>query len=299
MDVHDAILLASGDDMARIKQPMPKKYRVVLGFVGIAAIVIAYSVLSNIQKGRNSQDTTLPNFAQFQQGFTEIIKSRKSELAMLVNPDAPAKPPWIVVDFKATYGRLAKALVWGSFISIIIGILMGCFATVESLFVWSLSFLSKIPPTAMLAVFLVVGVIMKWEQDTMFIMLVGFGITPTLVQSIYLSAKHDLHKDEIDKAYTLGGGNWELIEKVVFPKILPKIIDAIRLTIGPAMVYLIAAEYSLGHEGFGYRIRMQSRMLNMNVVYIYLMILGTTGLLMGQGMILARKLLCPWYGKGK
>ena len=189
--------------------------------------------------------------------------------------------------------------MWGSFISISIGILMGCFATVESLFVWLLSFLSKIPPTAMLAVFLVVGVILKWEQDTMFIMLVGFGITPTLIQSIYLSAKHDLHKDEIDKAYTLGAGNWELIERVVFPKILPKIIDAIRLTIGPAMVYLIAAEYSLGHEGFGYRIRMQGRMLNMNVVYIYLMILGTTGLLMGQSLILFRKLVCPWYGRGK
>ncbi len=294
----DAILLA-GDDMPRIKQPMSRKYRVLLGFVGIAVIVAAYSVLSNIQKNRNPSDTTLPNVSQFQKGLTEIVKPRKSELEILLNPDAPAKPPWIVVDLWATYSRLFKALVWASGISMVLGILMGCFSTIESFFNWSLSFLSKIPPTAMLAVFLVIGVILKWEQGTMFIVLVGFGITPTLTQSIYLAAKHDLHKDEIDKAYTLGASNIEVVWNVVLRKILPKIIDGIRLTIGPAMVYLIAAEYSLGHEGFGYRIRMQGRMLNMNVVYIYLMILGSTGLLMGQSMIYLRKFVCPWYGKGK
>ena len=40
------------------------------------------------------------------------------------------------------------------------------------------------------------------------------------------------------------------------------------------MVFLIAAEYVVGDVGIGYRIRIQSRILNMNVVYIYLIILG-------------------------
>jgi len=295
--VHDATNLSkNGDKMARIKQPMSNRRRIILGIVGIAFIVVGYSVLSNIQKNRNPSDTTIPNLTQFQDGFVEIFKPRKSELEALLNPDAPAKPPWIVVDVWATYSRLFKAMVWASFISVVLGTLMGCYATIESLFSWSLSFLSKIPPTAMLAVFLVIATIFKWDQNMMFIMLVGFGITPTLIQSIYLAAKYDLHKDEIDKAYTLGASNTELIWNVVLRKILPKIIDGIRLTIGPAMVYLIAAEYSLGSEGFGYRIRMQGRMLNMNVVYIYLTFLGMTGLLMGQSMIGIRKLVCPWFG---
>ena len=129
----------------------------------------------------------------------------------------------------------------------------------------------------------------------MFVAMIGFGILPTLTQGIYLSARDDIHEEEVDKAYTLGACNLELILDVVFPQILPKILDAVRLQIGPAMVFLIAAEMLVGQVGLGYQIRMQQRLLHMNIVYNYLLILGVTGLLMDRGMIFLREKLCPWY----
>ncbi len=39
------------------------------------------------------------------------------------------------------------------------------------------------------------------------------------------------------------------------------------------------------------------RILNMNVVYIYLIILGASGLLMDWGLTLLRRKLCPWFGE--
>ena len=48
-----------------------------------------------------------------------------------------------------------------------------------------------------------------------------------------------------------------------FSYVLPKLLEATRLMIGPAMVYLIAAEMLFGDVGFGYRIRIQSKLLNM------------------------------------
>ena len=280
----------------RIKQPMSQKWHILWGMAGIAIVIGIYCYLCYVQKSKNPDDTTIPNIVQFKEGFVEIFKPRQSELAALLNPNAPADPPWIIEDVKSTYGRLFKAMIWGSFLAFVVGVLMGCFEVIEALFQWTLSFLSKVPPTSLLAVFLVISNIVQWDQSMMFIMLVGFGIMPTLTQSIYLAAKNDPHPDEIDKIYTLGASNTEAVWDVVVQKVFPKVIDGIRLTIGPAMVYLIAAEYSLGHEGFGHRIRMQARLLNMNVVYTYIAILGMSGLLLDQSLTWLRRILCPWYG---
>ena len=127
--------------------------------------------------------------------------------------------------------------------------------------------------------------------------MISFGILPTLTQSIYLAAKDDLHVEEINKAYTLGASNLELIWNIVFQKILPKVIDNTLLQIGPAMVFLIAAEMLVGQVGIGFQIRMQQRLLHMNVVYTYLILLGVTGLMMDRAMISLRNRLCPWFGK--
>jgi NitT/TauT family transport system permease protein len=71
------------------------------------------------------------------------------------------------------------------------------------------------------------------------------------------------------------------------------------LVIGPAMVYLIAAEMVVGDVGFGYRIRLQSKLLNMSVVYPYLALLATFGFGMDYTLRWLQRKLCPWYAGGK
>jgi len=63
------------------------------------------------------------------------------------------------------------------------------------------------------------------------------------------------------------------------------------------MVYLIAAEMLCADEGMGYRIRLQSRLLRMEVVYPYLASLAAFGF--GMDYILRRfqAWLCPWFLK--
>ena len=76
---------------------------------------------------------------------------------------------------------------------------------------------------------------------------------------------------------------------------MPKVIDSIRLQIGPAMVFLLAAEMVVGNAGLGYQIRMQSRILNMSVVYVYLAILAIIGLAAEWSLATLRRTLCPWF----
>ncbi len=169
---------------------------------------------------------------------------------------------------------------------------MGAYHWIEAPLSPIIAFLSKIPPTAMMPIyFVLVG-----TDQTMFTTMVGLGVFFSMAQAIYSAVQKDVSDDAIDKAYTLGASDIEILYEVIWKQILPRVIDNIRLQIGPAMIFLLAAEMLVGNAGMGYRIRMEARILNMNVVYIYLIILGLTGLLAERGLLMFRRRVAPWYG---
>lgn len=288
--------------MSRIRQPIGDRWRLVYGLVGIALLCALYECVSYRQHAANPGDTTIPSFSQLAGGVAQVCKPRPNSLAAAFGTDQPEESfwesvgsTWLVRDGVATYGRLVKGLGWGCLLSVVLGVLMGCYEWLAAVLLPPLAFLAKVPGTAMLAVFFtVVGI-----GESMFTAMIGFGVLPTLVQAIYLSAKNELHEEEVNKAYTLGATNFEVIWNVVTRQTLPHVIDSVRLQFGPAMVYLIAAEMLVGEVGIGYQIRVQQRMMNMAVVYDYILLLGATGLLMDRVANLLRGRLCPWYEKLK
>ena len=209
-------------------------------------------------------DRTVPTFRSlYSDGLLRVLRPqglRKDEY-------------WLWEDALATAKRLAAGLLVGVLLSVALGVLMGAYSPVEAFFVPPLSFLAKIPPTAMLAVFFVlVGVNFR-----MYVTMIAFGTLPTLAQTVYQSAKKDVPESLVFKAYTLGASHMELIWNVIYKQILPRLIDAIRLQIGPAMVLLVAAEWMVAGEGFGYRLRLFYQRTDMTVVYVYLILLGWPG----------------------
>jgi len=264
-----------------IRHPIQKRTQIILGVTSVLLLVILYSGLSWRQHRKNPKDTTIPNLSQFVEGWKKMA-----------TPDA-ADEIWIVEDAWATYSRLLLGLAFGVVLAVIIGMAMGCFREAEAFFQPPLGFAAKIPPTAMLAVyFVLVGTEMK-----MYIAMIALGIFPTLAQAIHQAAKKDVSEHAIFKAYTLGASHAEAIWNVVYKQVLPRIIENVRLQIGPAMVFLIAAEWAVADVGFGYRLRIQSRLLSMNVVYTYLAILATTGFLMDWSLSFLRRKMCPWFGE--
>jgi NitT/TauT family transport system permease protein len=285
----------------RVKQPISDVWKISLGIIGIAVLIVGYSWISYRQHLRNPDDTTLPNFGQMVEGIKLATTPEENPLTAAFGLKEESQDwwsrlnrTWLAQDTWATYKRLFLGLMWGCSISIVLGTLLGCYPWLAAKCIPVLSFLAKVPGTAMLAVFFVI----VGTGESMFITMIGFGVLPTLTQAIYLAARDDLHEEEINKAYTLGASNLEVIWNVVFQKILPKVLDNVQLQIGPAMVYLIAAEMLVGEVGMGFRIRSQQRLQHMNVVYDYLILLGITGLLMDRGMVLLRQWLCPWFQKG-
>lgn len=262
-----------------IRKPIQERWRIFLGILSIALLLCGYEWLSYRQHVFNPSDTTIPSFTQMYHG---LIKA--------CTPDATGDI-WLYEDLWATLSRHLMGMGLGVVLSYILGLLMGIFPTVEAFFLPSLSFMAKVPPTAMLAVFFV----LFGTDQTMFIAMIAFGITPILTQTIFQAAKYDVHEELIDKSYTLGASNFEVPLNIITPSILPKILQAIRLSVGPAMVALIAAEYIAASVGLGYRLRIQARLLNMALVYDYVIILGIIGYIMDTMVSWTLKKLCPWF----
>lgn len=233
---------------------------------------------------RDALDRTVPTFRSLY---------RDGLLRVLTPQGLRRDEHWLREDALATTKRLLAGLLVGVLLSVALGILMGAYTPIEAFFVPPLSFLAKIPPTAMLAVFFVlVGVNFR-----MYVTMIAFGILPTLAQTVYQSAKKDVPQSLVFKAYTLGASHMELIWNVIYKQILPRLIDAVRLQIGPAMVLLIAAEWMVAGEGFGYRLRLFYQRTDMTVVYVYLILLGVGGLLADYALIGLRRWICPWFGE--
>ena len=262
-----------------IRKPIKKKWSTALGVLSVLFLFIGYTYLSYRQHMINPNDTTIPSWKQLFRGVKKAVAR-----------DENTRERWIVEDAKATFLRLFLGLFFGVAGAMILGVLMGCVKAVEAFLVPPLSLLAKIPPTAALAVFFV----MVGTGNNMYVMMIAFGVLPTLAQVVYLSVK-DVPEELLNKAYTLGASNCEVIWNIIVRFIFPKLIDAVRLQIGPAMVFLIAAEMVCGDVGFGYRIRLQSRLLNMGVVYPYLGALAAFGFAVDYGLRYFQKKISPWY----
>jgi NitT/TauT family transport system permease protein len=250
----------------------------VLSALSVLLLVVGYTWISHRQHQVNPDDTTIPSWSQLAEGavkFTQLDRKGKR---------------WLVEDSFATGKRLAAGISLGVVFGFIIGMSMGCVPTLEAFLQPPISLLAKVPQTAALAVYFVFfGTGME-----MYVAMIAFGIIPALAVTVYLAIK-DIPSAMLDKAYTLGASHFEIAFEVVFKQVLPKFIDAVRLCIGPAIVFLIAAEMVVGDVGFGYRIRLQFKLTNMNVVYPYLVFLAGFGFLLDHILRLLQAKMCPWY----
>ncbi|MFO1064171.1 MAG: ABC transporter permease subunit [Pirellulales bacterium] len=268
-----------------IRRPISRRLAIILAVISLVVLGSFYELLSLRQTRINEKQMVVPSYTALAKGVVRITAAQGTE-------EKP-KPSWLWEDFRATYWRLLLGITVGVVCSIVLGIAIGCYTFIDAALSPMITFMAKIPPTAMLGVYM----ILFGTHLSAYIALVSLGIIFSMVLSISRAVQTDVTPDQIDKAYTLGASEFEVIIEVVWRQILPRVIDAVRAQIGPAMIYLIAAEAMFGSEGFGYRIRLQSRLSNMDVVYPYLLILGGSGLFFDWGLDQLRRRLCPWFGE--
>ncbi|MFZ6677380.1 ABC transporter permease [Undibacterium sp. Tian12W] len=101
-------------------------------------------------------------------------------------------------------------------------------------------------------------------------------------QSYYISARD------------LGATPWECIQKAVLPMAMPRIADAVVVSISVMWTYITVAEYVNAREGLGQLIQNARRFSAMDQVFAGIIVIIALALVTYQLMRLLKRKLYPW-----
>ena len=154
--------------------------------------------------------------------------------------------------------------------------------------------LSMIPPLAMLPILFVVFGLDELSK----VVLIVFGVAPVIMRDLALRVA-EIPREQIVKAQTLGASTWQIVVRVVLPQMWPRLIDAVRLTLGSAWLFLIAAEAIAATEGLGYRIFLVRRYMAMDVILPYVMWITILAFAMDYALRVLSQRLYPWMQRSE
>ncbi|MCI5208921.1 MAG: ABC transporter permease subunit, partial [Candidatus Electrothrix sp. ATG2] len=128
------------------------------------------------------------------------------------------------------------------------------------------------------------------------IVLIFIGISPLITRDIRL-AVHKLPREQLTKAATLGASQFQLAYRIILPQIMPRLIEAVRLSLGSAWLFLIASEAIAASSGLGYLIFLVRRYLAMDIILPYVLWITFLGFLMDGLLRYLMRCFYPWYSE--
>ena len=123
------------------------------------------------------------------------------------------------------------------------------------------------------------------------------GVLPFLIRDLSQRVL-EIPREMIVKAETLGASSTVIALRVALPQLLPRLIQAVRLSLGPAWLFLIAAEAIAAEQGLGYRIFLVRRYLAMDVILTYVIWITALAFLMDLALRRLSRRAFPWTEAG-
>lgn len=251
-----------------------------LGALPFVVVLVAYAYSSHVRLTENPGDKLLPSFNSCIEAFYA--------LATDVDPRSEEIILWH--DTFLSLRRLLSALIISAISALLIGINMGLFPGMYTVLNPILTFISIIPPLAILPIiFISLGV-----DEISKIFLIILGIAPSMTRDI-AAATAKLPREMITKAATLGANQLEIVYRVAMPQIMPRLLEGVRLALGASWLFLIASEAISAQSGLGHRIFLVRRYLAMDIIIPLALWITLLGFLLDTALRLAIKWFFPWY----
>jgi NitT/TauT family transport system permease protein len=226
----------------------------MLSMLPFILIVCAYAYYSHARLLENPGDKLLPAPA--------TIAATVHRYAFEEDERSGDRLLW--TDTGASLERLLTALSISAVTGLALGLAIGVLPYLRVTIAPFVAALSLIPPLAVLPILFIVAGLGEAAKITLIIV----GVAPVIVRDLAMRTA-ELPNEQIIKAQTLGASTWQLVIRVVLPQMWPRLIDALRLCLGSAWLFLIAAEAIASTEGLGYRIFLVRRYLAMDVILPY------------------------------
>jgi NitT/TauT family transport system permease protein len=163
--------------------------------------------------------------------------------------------------------------ILSSAVAIPLGIAMGAFRLVQSSLESLVNFIRYLPVTAFMPLFILwigIGI----EQRVALIVFGTFFSQLVMIATVIRSVPQDL----LNASYTLGSSKRQVLWNVMLPAALPGILDTLRVTIGWAWTYVVAAELIAASSGLGYMSMKAARGFQVDVIFLAIGAIGLLGL---------------------
>jgi len=147
-----------------------------------------------------------------------------------------------------------------------------------------------VPPLAILPILFIVFGLGELSK----VVLIVIGTAPIMMRDMAQRVL-DMPREQFIKLQTLGGNSWHLIVRVVLPQLLPRLLASLRLSLGAAWLFLIAAEAIASTDGLGYRIFLVRRYLSMDVILPYVAWITLLAYSMDLSLRMLSRGLFPWF----
>jgi NitT/TauT family transport system permease protein len=226
----------------------------VLGALPFLLFALLYLMASEARHAVNPNDKVLPTFG----AMADAIHL----MAFEVDRQRGHIPLW--ADTSASLFRLGVALVVATTSTLFLGLVLGLLPVIRGVLGPIVTAIAVIPPIAVLPIlFILLGL-----GETAKIALIIVGVAPCMVRDLAAHVRA-IPEEQIVKAQTLGASTWQIMLRLALPQSLPRLLDLLRLQLGPAWVFLISAEAIASDVGLGYRIFLVRRYLSMDIILPY------------------------------
>jgi NitT/TauT family transport system permease protein len=263
-------------------KPTPT-FNLMLGLLPFVLLVFAYMVGSDARLEVNPNDKLLPGFQQIGDGIKR----------MAFEPSKRSGDYLLWVDTASSLTRLSLGVLIAASLGLLIGLLTGALPLVASGLSPLLTVTSLIPPLALLPVLFIAFGLGELSK----VMLIAIGITPFIARDIQRRTL-EIPAEQLVKAQTLGANTPQILNRVLLPQLMPRLIDSVRLSLGAGWLFLIAAEAIAATDGLGYRIFLVRRYMSMDVILPYVAWITLLAFIFDQALAWLNTRLYPWNVQG-
>lgn len=196
----------------------------------------------------------------------------------------------LLTSISASLLRILAGWLLGSAVAIPIGLLIGTFQPLKSVFDPFVHFFRFVPAISLVTLFIVwfgigeISKILLIAYSTGFIVLVN---TASGIGSIPL--------DKLNAARCLGANPLQVFSRIIFPASLPNIYIGMRLALASSFLVIVAAEMLAAESGLGFLIWNARLYFRIDWMFGAIVVLGLLGFFTDRLMRLAGQLFMKRY----
>lgn len=261
-----------------------RRTTIIVGLIPFIILIGVYLVGSDIRLDANPADKLMPS----------LDRIWDTALRYATVPDRRTGDIILWSDWRASMTRMVIGVGASAFVALFLGLKAGLFPAVRTVAMPFVTFMSIIPPLAILPILFILFGVDEFGK----IALIFLGTVWFITRDMYQYVR-GIPKEQIIKSLTLGASALRTAYTVILPQVLPRLIDSVRLSLGAAWLFLIAAEAIASDAGLGYRIFLVRRYLAMDAIIPYVVVITATGFVMDWCLRAVLGLGFRWYQETK